>query len=376
MPNINKVTSGNVYSDNFSTLNLLWDIHSDPSRVSLTADGAVLSHGDNIITMTMPAPMSDYVFQAEISHNPVILSDIGGIIVQSVTNENIECQTYYDYYNNAISYKYIKVVCYQETYTFYVSIDGKKWDLIGNSKLPNANRIGFMLQGSKQPNSSDFIAKHLEVYKSTVVTFITSETFTGCHSVVITDQMGDKLYEANSAAVIKNEFGKVYINMVDALMPLNNVNIVLSDKEGNAILSQDRVDICGGDVFDIHSNYAIYVQQDLINEVELNTNKLFDFGQLRETENIFYMRIENKDSETMNGKLLKIEPYSTEYRGADLVQIAVLNNDKTYGVFGNYIDLPDIMGMDSFNFVVKITKDIIDTGVFYADSYKFKLTLV
>ncbi|URZ09244.1 hypothetical protein [Clostridium felsineum] len=372
---INKTVSGFIYEEDFGQVNLLWDVHPNANRIQFSNYSVGLLHGDERVMMTIPTPSDDFVFQATIEHPTTTLSDVGGIVVLSTTDDQIECQSYYDAFSTLPqNYSYIKVV--KETkkevnngiineiqiFNFYASQNGTTWYLVGSSELPNANRIGFFLDGPNTLWSNNFVIKNVAIYKSNIVTF---NSLPSAFAISIKDSK--KVEYATNLQTSKDE-SNFYIDLTNAVLPLRNVTLCVYDKDGNTLVEADNLELYGGDMFDCETKVSFF-----INNNQVDPLSIVDIGRLTSSDNEYTITIVNDETTTMTGKKLKVVMYSNYYRGGKFASIAIKNTDTKSMVFGEEITLPDILPHDGVDIVIKVIKDTDNAGPYFSNQYRFKI---
>lgn len=367
---LEKVVSGELYEDDFDSISLLWDIYpsSSSDRVTEQSYGVGIKHGDGRVTMSIPTPDDNYVFQAEIEHSPKEFEDIGGIVVLSTTDNQIECQTYHhSMQGEDQDYKYVKVCADKSLFDFYASKDGESWDMIGNSSLDQANRVGFFLEGKGLPMFSDFKVKRANMYRNNKLTI---SEIAGNKIVSLKDSKGQELIIGNKNVRLSHEDSKIFIDLTNLILPIRGATLKVTDDDNNLVSELKDIDIHGGDSYRCIRNVEFYINGTLV-----NLENPFDVGRLNEENNTYKLEVKNTGATTLFKPRVRVLGYSRFYRGEGLVSIALPTELEEELAFNSYIDLPDLMPGGIREAVIKIDRDRDETAPFYAEEYRFKITL-
>lgn len=367
---LNRATSGLILEESIFNHNLLWDLSpNDYTRIACNSDSVELEHGDQRISMSIQTPSKSYVFQTEIKHEPVVLSDVGGIVISSTTDNAIECQTFFTYNGGSAQYfRFIKVCVDKEVYTFYGSMDGVIWQDLGNSKMLDANRIGFFLDGIKTVNSKKFMVKSIYIYNSNIVTF---NNIPNNSTIRIVNQAGYNVLDGKEST-IKRYNNKCFIDFTNVILPIEKSNIEIIDPSGKLIASLKNITLYGGDIYEYSENI-----QFMLNDVVIDPRNSVDLGRLTSKENKYLLTVKNLDSNTLIGKTLKVEAYSDYYRGSVNTKLAIIpditSNQQPQLTYADKVSLPDMPKDKLIQLNMVIVKDRSNLGPFLADKYKFKI---
>jgi len=362
MATLTKVSSGYLFEDDFASSNLLWNLSpNDYSRVVFEAGYVGLEHGEERLTMSIPTPSHDYVMQAQIYHNPETLSDVSGLVVLSNTGNQIECQHYFTGAKELSLFRYIKLCVEKGVHTFCISRDGLTWVNAGNSEMNDANEVGFFIDGVQTYVSDMLRVLGVSFYKSNLLSVnnVPSDA-----TVRIYDQNGVNVL-ANQDAV-KNSNGKALVDLTTVLLPLTSARLSVVGADGIEIGGLEDVTLCGGDVYD----YAYNVEVLIAEQAVLNAN-IFDLGRVTGKETVLPVTIISREAEPLRGIALSVAPVSY-YRGGDQVTLAFASDTPTYQT---KLELPDLLPNVSYDFLIKIDRDITQFGPAFADSYRFKIIL-
>lgn len=366
MATLSKVVDGNILYDTFEYgISPNWSIMTDlPERVAAQyIGGARLRHGETRVSMLISPPVGDFVFQAKLLHQPKSLADVGGVLIQSDSDNRVECQTYF----NGIAgpdqyYERIKVVRRDDRYSIYAA-KSDYWEPIGATEIPDCHQIGFFLDGPVSEQSEDLIIESVAMFKANYVTFIDVP-----HNQVIRirDKDGNVIAEKQSNAT--QNTNKTLIDLSQKMMPFLGASIEIMD-EGSITTKVDDVDIYGGDVFVV--NYDVML---MIDGKEVNTIEEQDIGTVDIGGTELALTLVNKDRVEMSGRKLRVVKYSEMFRGEKLAEVALVSNGVT-GEFKDYADIPTLLPNESADFRLKVTRDKSSDAPFFVNKYKFKIIL-
>lgn len=364
MTMVSKSVSGFIYQETFNQVSLLWN--TLPINRTISLDNSVgLIHGNERVTMTIPAPSGDYVFQASIDHKPTILSDIGGIVVLSTTGNQIECQTYFDNTIGVSQYfQYVKVVKVGDVFTFYASMDSSVWYMIGNSELQDANRIGFFLDGPNTSDANTFVIKNISFYKSNISVF---NSIFDPSSISLIDSNG---VEHKDSITLKLSDGSMYVDLTNISLPIEDATLKIYNSNNDIIVENNSFNLCGGDVFE----YAIKLKF-LLDGTEISTSQLADIGRLASEENEYTLTVINNDNISLSGATLSVLAYSDYFRGGSFAFVGLQEDSNGIQRFSNNLLLPDIIAGSSLDVTIKVIRDTDNAGSFFTDQYRFKILL-
>lgn len=96
MAQLNKVTEGLMFFDDFKEQTLMWTLSpSDANNLRFSNNGLTMLHNKYYTTYTIVEPEAEeYSCIVELDHAPYNYSDIGGVIVLSNNEEYAECQSF------------------------------------------------------------------------------------------------------------------------------------------------------------------------------------------------------------------------------------------------------------------------------------------
>jgi hypothetical protein len=362
MATLSKIANGFLFEDTFNEHNLLWQLSpNDGSRVVYEGDYMGLKHGDLKLSVSIPTPQKNsYIMQAHIYHHSSTISDVSGIVILSNSGNQIEYQNYFNEEETSSVYQYVKVCAESDVYTFYASVDGVTWILVGNSHMYDANRIGFFIDGV-QEDISDFLrVKDVEFYKSNILTI--GNTPAGATASILNTDGQDVIVGKNC---VSNSNGKTFIDLTTVVLPVRNATIVLKDETGAELSRMTSVDIYGGDIFEHEYNVVFSIA-----DKEVTNSNVFDLGNVSGLETIIPMTVTNKEINVLTGIVMTISAVSY-YKGGDNVTIAANGSD----FYSKSITLPDLEPNEPFGLNIKINRDFSEYNTVATDSYRFKIIL-
>lgn len=364
---LEKVSNGLIFVDLFNEHNLLWTITPlDNSRYEYTNDGVILKHGEGRVLMTIPSPYdyTEYAIEIEYSHVPKAAYDVSGVAILSTTDDSIEFQNYFNY--SVEEYKYLRIICKVEVYYFYASIDGIKWIELGNSRLPNANRIGLFLDGNSEEHQN-LLVKSMKVYSSPYAS-ISGINASG-DIIRIEDKDGNLIENVQA----EGNGNVLKIDLKQANNPIE-CRVVVIDSTINTILYQsDLITIDCGDKYEETSDVIFY-----FNSIELNREDVYDIGILSSSDNYMLFSIfNNSDTNTLDDKLISISQYAAYSYGHEKVKIAFYEEGKNYNEldYHDELNIKRINPKETIKFILKIQRSKTDGIPVGDDTYKFKVNL-
>jgi hypothetical protein len=366
MATITKTLSGFLFEDKFDSHNLLWDVSpNDYSRVVYESGYVGLKHGDERLTMSIPTPSEDYVLQAEIYHNPISLSDVGGIAVLSNNNNQIEYHNYFSGTADSNIFRYVKMCVEKGVYNFFASKDGLKWVLVGNSEMADANRVGFFIEGIESLVADIFRVINVEFYKSNILTF--NNIPVGSTVQILKEDGTDALKDIDYTT--KWYGNKMMLDLTKTLLPIPNARLIVTNGIGTTVADIPGIDINGGDIFEYSYDIEISIGSSVV-----SNNTIFDLGRVTGKETLIPITITNKENITLSGLKISIIPVAY-YRGGEFVTLAVNYGPGTTPVFYDKLDAPDILSNEGLEVILKIDRDLSQIGPAFADAYRFKIVV-
>ena len=246
MPLINKLSSGRIYSDEFTSVdvNPIWQVSpTDPSRYSLTdREGYLrLKHGDAPLYLLMDMPNKDFVFEIKNDYLPTQVGDSAGIVVYRDASSRIELLEYFDSRTRTVAYTHMRVQRKGEVYTGYGSEDdGRTWKIIGSGTAQGMTKIGLVINGLQATGVKDFDVDYVKVFEDNK--FIVGNLSPGM-KVELLDENNNLL----DSRVCPTEQDHIYIETVT--LPSELKGRIRISEGGEIIETSDLMTIWGGDVF-------------------------------------------------------------------------------------------------------------------------------
>ena len=369
---IKKVSNGILFEDDFKKHNLLWTITPlDSTRYEYTDFGVVLKHGDGRVIMSMPSPYNynEYTIEAEFDHAPTILSDVGGMVFMSTTDDSIECQSYFNHLSsNNKNYRYIRVIYKEEVYQFLVSEDGIKWEEAGNSRLVNSNQFGFFLDGVQEQQSTYLLARNIKIQTSRYA------TIRGINSngdiVIIKDADGNDV--SNIGYTI--EKGAIKLDLSQCVNPIE-LNVKIRNGATNTTLfDSDLQYFSCGDIYETDEDVLFYIDGNLIESID----SIFNLGTLSGRVNyVDFNLLNNSDDNVLINKELSIDKFSPHSTGHEKVKIAVVEDgvDIENLDYKEVVKVDEILPKETLKCVLKIERQGRDFIPSADSSYRFKINL-
>lgn len=369
---IKKVSEGLLFEDNFEKHNLIWTITPiDNTRYQYLGNGVKLKHGDGRVVMSMPSPYnySEYAIEVEFEHTPVTLSDVGGLVFMSTTDDSIECQSYFNHLSaNTNGYKFIRVLYKLDVYQFLVSKDGKVWEEAGNGKLLGSNQFGFFLDGVKEPQSSDFLAKKIKIHK-TSFTDIRGINANG-DVVEIKDSKGNFI---NNIDYLLGQ-GFIKLNLSQVQNPVECSIAIIDSNTNTTLFDSGLMVISSGDIYETSENIKFYINGTLLE----NHGFTFDLGTLTGKENFSEVSILNDSIDNvLYNKVVSISKFSPYSSGHEKVKIAIIENgvDLENLDYKEYVDIESIYPSETVRLALRIERSPRDFVPTVENTYKFKINL-
>lgn len=357
---LSKVSSGLLYREVFQdNLSLIWEVTPDDySRVSINTDSVSLLPGPDKLEMLIPAPQAcDYIFQTKVLYKPTLASESGGCVFKSVTENYCHLEIKGDDDVNCTNIKLSIDEAYIINARTTDSVTGK-WINHGNTRLVNANYIGFYMRENTALDSLKIY--EVNMYKSN---FITINNFDRTQIIKLFDNTGT---EVTSKFYIKKRNTKMIIDGTDKIFPIDFLNVKIYDSTGTEISSNDLTDIYGGDEYDYAQNITF-----AINNVVL-TGDTHSIGGV-DYENIYSLKITNNEMYRIENKKLKIEAYDPYNPGHHNVYIASLIAETVVGEYEKIKTGITFKPAETREFSLKVVKS--RKALLTDEDYKFRITL-
>jgi hypothetical protein len=420
MPKLTKSTSGLIFYDDFSVNNLIWNLSpSNYDNVSF-GNGLRIHHNDTYTTLSILEPGKTYSFVCKLNHIPVNKDDIGGVIVMSNNVNYAECQSYIsdgpstysnanlmekviiDYVDNAMStkfteyavddgtgagtdpvtppagtdpvpgnftdvfYPYIKFAKLGDLYSFYASSDGITWIEIGNTEIPDSNRVGFFLYAADAEGieSGNFTVEYAALYSNNYIVFDNIKP--DQHIEIRTT---DRLICTDQSGFVVRKDNKIIIDTTNVLMPLNNARfIVLQD---NKIVYEYSIpSLIGGDSYSYGYNLKICVANQ-----ELSPENLFYLGEFIHNDHTVKLDIYNNEDYELRDLKVTITSYSVYYGGEETMSVSLYDENQDLYKFEKSVIIPSIKPTEGKSILLKLTDKVMQDFYKVAGSYRFKINI-
>lgn len=359
---MNKIINGVIFNEDFKKENLMWSITpQDTTRYQFTANGIILKHGEGRVLLTLPSPCNyeKYFMEAEIEHDAIDNFDYAGFIIMSTDEKSIECQSYFNSNINK-NYKYIRIMYDDGLYTFYISYDKATWEELGNSRLTDAQRIGFFIDNIKTPLTKDLLIKKFIIRRSSIVEFDN-----------INSKVKNIIFRNSAGTIIDNipyiqKNNRILMDLKESDMPFSG-NIEIINTDGVSIFKKDMV-IDGGEVYANNDNLKVY-----INNKTIDNDQIFDLGTFFDKISYSSLNIYNDDEKSVFDKEISIEKYDY-VAGDEEVEIAIkTDNDYSKLQFTKSVKIAEIKSKETVELIMKIdrTKSMLPVD----NDYKFRLNI-
>lgn len=342
MSNIIKSSSGLMFSENFGNgMSLLWDLSpNEQDRVVKNNDSiSLLNNNSSRIKMTIPIPTeNNYIVQSKISFEPVSSNDKAGLTVESLTDIRVDFEVCGD---DEIKADYMKL-CVDEygILSAYASWNNK-WINYGNTKLNNANSIGFYNESEKSPiKLYDCI-----VYKNN---FITINGFDRKNYIKVFDKNHN---EITGDFFIKKYNTRIVLDGIYNIFPIEELTVdIYRIVDDTLVTSHTLTNIYGGDVYEFKYDLELKINNQIIE----NDDKLFDLGEISK-DTVFDITITNKESFDITDKTVRISYYSYLNNSYKFVKIAKEQDDK----FNDKIENINFLSGSNTKIKLQINKNTI-----------------
>lgn len=357
MAEIIKASSGLLYHEEFKgEISLIWDLSpSDPDRVVINNDSISLLPGDEQVELLIPVPREcGYVFQTSIEYNPTSASERGGCILKSITTNAAELEISGD---DSARCSHIKMEVASDYVVTAKAGNGSKWTDYGNTRLIDANKIGFYLGSGTSVDPIKIF--NCSMYKANHITF---KGLDNMHKLRI---FNTNDVELTDKFVIRKFDRMVVIDGTNTLFPINNFRVKIFDSNNQIVYQNDFNDVCGGDNYEFSYNISMTV-----NDKPMNSDE-FDLGVISE-HTVYSLKITNNEDYKLENKKLKIEAYNPYNQGYKAVNIARIRAGAIYDDFEKEKVGINIEPHETRDFAMRIARE--DQSLLLGESFKFKIT--
>lgn len=425
MPKLNKTESGLLLYEDFKQSSLIWTPSPNNYQdIEFGEDGLRIRHSDLYKTITLEEPEGNFSFMCKINHKPIDADDIGGVIIMSNDTFYAECQSYIatkpSYITNAsqmeqqimdfinkfldkyveysiedddgiypkdtsgttgsesgssssgdsgfvdVMYPYIKFTKLNTIYTFLASTDCKNWIEIGNTDLPDSNRIGFFLYSfEKDTTDSNFYVEYAILYNNN---YVIIDNIKENQDIELRAEDRTLIYDMSSKSVIRKN-NKIFIDTTLLKMPFYNVKLIVLQNK-NIIYEYDIPELIGGDKYSYW--YDIKV---CIDNQELNQEELFDLGTFYHHDQTIRIDIYNQEEYELENLKVSITSYSPYYDGNETIGVSLYDENEENYSFSDSVIIPNIQPTEGKSILVKLTDKIIQNFYKKAGAYRFKINI-
>lgn len=421
MPKINKTESGLLLYEDFKQSSLIWTPSPNNYQdIEFGENGLRIRHSDLYKTITLEEPQSNFSFMCKINHKPIDADDIGGVIIMSNDTFYAECQSYVatkpSYITNSnqteeqiinfinqfldkyveytiegedgvypttptldgsvstantsdfidVMYPYIKFTKINTRYTFWASTDCVNWVEVGNTELPDSNRIGFFLYSfDKDTTDSNFYIEYAVLYNNN---YVIIDNIKKNQNVELRTQKGDLIYDKKSNKVVRKS-NRIFIDTTLLEMPLRDVKLVIL--QNNRVIYQYEIpELIGGDEYSY--SYDIKV---CIDNQELNQEELFDLGTFYHHDQTIRIDIYNQEEYELENLKVSITSYSPYYDGNETIGISLYDESEEEYSFSDSVTIPIIRPTEGKSVLIKLTDKIVQNFYMKPGAYRFKINI-
>ena len=428
MPKLNKAESGLLLYEDFKQSSLIWTPSPDNyNNIEFGEGGLRIIHSDLYKTITLESPEGNFSFMCKINHKPIDADDIGGVIIMSNDTFYVECQScimetpsyitnssrteqiIIDFVNDLLNkyveysiddgsetspdipeideepseggdipvdkpsdtyidmmYPYIKVTKTGSRYTFLASSDCVNWIEVGNTELPDSNRIGFFLYSfEKEITNSNFYVEYAVIYSNN---YVIIENIKENQDIELRTEDGALIYDMNSKTIVRKG-NRIYIDTTLLRMPFDNVRLVVLQNK-NIIYEYTIPQLLGGDKYTYW--YDIKV---CIDNQELNQEDLFDLGTFYHHDQTVRIDIYNQEEYELQNLNVNITSYSPYFDGSETIGISLYDENEEKYSFSDSVTIPNIKPSEGKSVLVKLTDKMIQNFYKKPGAYRFKINI-
>ena len=428
MPKINKAESGLLLYEDFKQSSLIWTPSPDNyQNIEFGEGGLRIIHSDLYKTITLESPEGNFSFMCKINHKPIDADDIGGVIIMSNDTFYVECQScimetpsyitnssrteqiIIDFVDDLLNkyveysiddgsetspdipeideepseggdilvdkpsdtyidmmYPYIKVTKTGSRYTFLASADCVNWIEVGNTELPDSNRIGFFLYSfEKEITNSNFYVEYAVIYGNN---YVIIENIKENQDIELRTEDGALIYDMNSKTIARKG-NRIYIDTTLLRMPFDNVRLVVLQNK-NIIYEYTIPQLLGGDKYTYW--YDIKV---CIDNQELNQEDLFDLGTFYHHDQTVRIDIYNQEEYELQNLNVNITSYSPYFDGSETIGISLYDENEEKYSFSDSVTIPSIKPSEGKSVLVKLTDKMIQNFYKKPGAYRFKINI-
>jgi hypothetical protein len=294
--------------ETWTDLSLLWDLSpNDPSRVVLNSNSISLLPGDKRLELLISTPKErGYVMQSEVDYNPTVATEVAGNTLRSITDNYIDLEIRGD---TSELCKYMKITVDDDAIlNAKCSMNGSTWIDYGNTKVIDMNKIGYYIEAGT--SVTPFNIKKCIMYKSNSVLI---NNFDRTNVLKLFDSTG---HEVTDKFVIKKKNTQMSIDGTNVVFPIDYLKVQSCDRvTGTVYYEAELTDIYGGDVYEYTYNVDFFINENVL------TSAIYDLGLINQDQ-IFVLKISNKESFPLNDRKLRVSYYTIYNPGYKLAQLA------------------------------------------------------
>lgn len=418
MPKLNKVESGLLLYEDFKQSSLIWTPSpNNYENITFGEEGLRIRHSDKYTTFTLQQPEGNFVFLCKIKHKPVDAEDIGGVIITSNDTFYAECQSYIankpsyivnanqteqvilDFINDIlenyveysineedgatnpgdsstddkeqspfvdIMYPYIKCTKTNSRYEFWASEDCVNWIEVGNTEIPDSNRIGFFLYSqTKEVLDSNFCIEYAILYNNN---YAIIDNIKENQNIELRTEDGILICDMSSNIVIRRH-NQIFIDTTLLRMPFNNVKVNVL-QNNNIIYHYIIPQLVGGDKYSYWYDIKIYIDNQ-----EISQEEIFDLGTFYHNDQTIRIDIYNQEEYELENLKINITSYSPYYNGNEPIGVSLYDENETVYKFQDSVIIPSILPSEGKSVLIKLTDKIIQDFYKKAGAYRFKINI-
>ena len=385
MPILERVISGNIFLDNFDSVNLDKRWTASPSldsRYSLVERPGYLriKHADTPTYILTDIPNTEQLmFEIKNDYKPVVSTDIGGIVVFKTIDDRVELVEYYDpVIDVSRNYLYVRMYKNGDVYDGYGSQDGITWELIGSARIEDAAKIGLVLNGAVSPLSVPLDVDSVSAYRDR---FLYVENLQPGMKAQLIDKDNDLVKEY----VVDSSESVARFDMFALPLPFEGY-IKLYTPTNSLLFKTPTQMLYPGDEFQYIINLKVKFQRriitlkddgngvmipksEFISDTDFVLDDVVNIGGMESNTMEGLVTVENLDDMDIVGLEAYVELFTNAY-ATHKVQLA---RDE-YGSPSNYQDkvIISIPAKSSVSFWMKVTATNIQT-ISKKDMFRYKL---
>lgn len=330
-----------------------------------------------------------------------------------------------DTYIDTEFYKYIKFNKIGHTYTFYASIDRRRWINVGTTSFTYLNEIGLFIYGRDESDIKEgdsfhfmsedgyyivgsddleFRAKDLfsiesvhpdgiiedpdwecdsvkATFKRWIITdsnYIRFENIPSHYHVELTDDNDDHVYfdsgmEKYRYAVDRTE-NVLQVNTNTIGLPIRHgkIRIYKDNDYEHSVASEDFIDMLPGDSFALDYDIRLFV-----GDVEVTNDEVFDLGEFHKILDFVEFRIHNFSDIDAENLTVSVAQYSEYYGGWREVMIAMYDESIPMDAleYHKSLFISELPATSGKRMYMRLKENTHQTAFKTSESYRFKITI-